>query len=335
MAAELPTTTQGWELHNVGKAPEKARLTWNTLQPLGVLGPTDVLVKFYAAALNYSDVALLEGLAPRIVNEGVVPGADGAGEVMAVGERVSRFRVGDRVLCFLYQRGYVGGRYPSPDAAHTAIGGAVDGTFREHGIFDQDGLVRMPLTLSYAEGAAIMGTYVTTWNCLTGGASPLRPGGCVLVQGSGAASVSAVQLALAAGASVIATTSSDEKAAMLKDLGASHVINYKQDQQWGVTAKKLSPGGLGCTHVIDIIGDADSYSQSLEAVAQGGEIDVVGCMDLSKAMNPGPSLLSALIRKCTIRGVEVGSRMQLEEVVHAYQHVSSQKHFGKVVVRVL
>ncbi|KAH8895007.1 NAD(P)-binding protein [Thozetella sp. PMI_491] len=356
MPADLPTTTQGWTLRGVGEQKGLELLTWNTSLPLPKLGPGDVLVKFHAASLNYRDISVTKGTYFLTLKEGCVPGADGVGEVLAVGERVVRFRPGDKVMAYLFQTGYYGGASPALEADSTSLGAAVDGTFREHGVFDQEGLVHMPAALSWEQGAAIMGAYATAWNCLTGGAHPLRVGDCVLVQGSGGVSVAALQLAVAAGAIVIATTSSDDKAAMLKQLGASHVINYKRETAWGAAAKKLSPGGLGCAHVIDIVGTPDSFRQSLDAVARGGEIDVVGFLEMGFE-EPGPSLFETLLRACTVRGIMLGSRQQLEEVNaalaaggivpvvdrrvfelrelrEAYQYMTDQRHFGKVVVNI-
>jgi NADPH:quinone reductase-like Zn-dependent oxidoreductase len=288
-----------------------------------------------------------------------VPGADGAGEVLAVGERVVRFRPGDKVMAYLYQTGFHGGTIPTPEADSTTVGAAVDGSFRKHGVFNQEGLVHMPTALSWEHGAALAATFVTAWSFLMGGARPLRFGDCVMVQGSGGLSIAALQLAVAAGAAVIATTSSDEKATALKQLGASHVINYKSDASWGATAKSLSPGGLGCTHVLDVIGSQASFRQSLDAVARGGEIGVAGFLGMSGNGNGsgGPTFLDTFFKACTVRAVIFGSRHQLEEVSaavgarsivpvvdqrvfelrelrEAYQYLDDQRHFGKVVVKI-
>lgn len=288
-----------------------------------------------------------------------MPGVDGVGEVLAVGERVVRFRPGDKVMTYLYQTGFHGGKFPVPEDNSTTIGGALDGSFREHGVFNQEGLVHMPATLSWEQGAGLASTFVTAWNALMGGARPLRVGDCVLVQGSGGLSIAALQLAVATGAVVIATTSSDDKAAALKQLGASHVINYKRDAAWGATAKKLSPGGQGCSHVINVVGSQDSFRQSLEGVARGGEIVVVGNLEASGAGSGsgGPTFLDTIFKLCTVRGILLGSRHQLEEVSaavlargivpvidprvfelrelrEAYQYLEDQRHFGKVVVRI-
>lgn len=215
----------------------------------------------------------------------------------------------------------------------------------------------MPSGLTYEQGSALGGPYLTAWNILTGGARPIRTGDSVLVQGSGNVSIAVLQLARAAGAQVIATTSSDEKGAKLTELGATHVINYNQDKNWGTAAKKLSPGGLGCSHVVDVIGRADSFKESLEAVAAGGEIQVAGFLDTESKGVVGPTFLDTLLRNCTVRGIASGSRHQFEEVVRviesgkimpvidrrlfeladlkaAYQYLDAKKHFGKVVIKI-
>ena len=289
----------------------------------------------------------------------MAPGSDGAGEVIHVGERVTRFQPGDKVLAFLFQTDYFSNMPLTPTALQSSIGGAVDGTFREYGIFDQQGLVRMPSTLTYEQGATLGGAYLTAWNVLTGGARAIRTGDCVLVQGAGNVSIAVIQLDLAAGASAIATTSSQEKAAKLAELGATHVINYNQDKKWGTAAKNLSPGGLGCSHVVDVIGRADSFKESLEAVAAGGEIQVVGFLDtVTKQGITGPTFLDTLLRNCTVRGIASGSRQQFEEVLRAvelrkispvidrrliylsdlkagYQYLNDKQHFGKVIVKII
>ncbi|KAL4814826.1 hypothetical protein BDW67DRAFT_176797 [Aspergillus spinulosporus] len=328
------------------------------ISPSPPLGPSDVLVKFHAAAMNFRDLAIVRGFYPRPTTPGVIPGADGAGEVVATGSRVKRFQPGQRVIPFGYQSGYFGGTVSSAEAASTAIGGAVDGTFREYGVFDQQGLVSMPNNLTYEEGCSIMGAGLTAWNALMGGSNPVRLGDCVLTQGTGGVSLAAIQFALAAGAVVIATTSSEEKAKKLESLGVHHIINYKKDPDWGTTAKLLSPRGLGCTHVIEV-GGQNTMKQSLKCVAPGGEIAVIGFLAGQGTVKEGdPSMLEALSRMCSIRGIEVGSRLQFEEMIRvmetvgikpildqrrfsleqlkdAYQYLWEQKHFGKVVVKII
>lgn len=303
-------------------------------------------------------VEVILGIYPLPVLEGIVPGSDGVGEVIAVGDRVDKFKVGDLVMPFLFNTNYTGGSAPPNEARNATFGGSLHGVFRGHGIFEQGGLVAVPPSLTYEEGAVVQGPFGTAWNSLMGGASKLQVGDCVLVQGSGVVSIGTIQIAAAAGAVVIATTSSDAKGEKLKKLGAHHVINYTKDKHWGATAKKLSPGGLGCKFVVDVVGSPDSYRQSLEAVAAGGEISVVGFIETAATSEQrGPSYFETLMKPCTVRGIQCCSRMQLEEVCYAieaggikpvydervfelkdlkgaYEYLMTQGNFGKIVVRI-
>jgi NADPH:quinone reductase-like Zn-dependent oxidoreductase len=269
-----------------------------------------------------------------------------------------RFRPGDKVLTYTWQTGYFGGTHPGYGAETADMGVVADGTFREHGVFNQEGLVHMPDNLSFEEGAALNIAYVTAWNALMGGTRPLRVGDTVLVQGTGGVSVAALQLAVAAGATVIATTSSAEKEAFLTGLGARHVINYKQDSEWGATAKKLSPRGLGCTKVIEIGGGQGTCRQSFNSLALGGEIEVIGFLaHLEETGQQGPSFFETILRSATIRGFRGGSREQFDELCRviesrdirpaidprifqlvelksAYQHLWERKQVGKVVISI-
>ena len=192
----------------------------------------------------------------------------------------------------------------------SGVGGVIDGTFREYGTFNENGLVSMPSSLSYEEGATLPCAGVTAWNSLHG-SKPLAPGEVVLTQGTGGVSIFAVQFAKAAGAIVISTTSSAEKAERLKKLGADHVINYKEVPNWGEEAKKLTPGGEGVDHIVEV-GGPESIKQSFEAIKIGGVITVVGFVGGVKG---GPGFLEPLMRLCSVRGILVGNRVQFEAMV--------------------
>ena len=236
------------------------------------------------------------------------------------------------------------------------MGGVVDGTLREYAVFNEQGLVRMPSNLNYAEGSTLTCAGVTAWNALYGGQNVLKQGDVVLTQGTGGVSVFAVQFAVAAGATVIATTSSDEKGKVLKNLGATHVLNYKTDPNWGATAKKLSPRGEGVDFVIEV-GGPQTMAQSFTSIKMGGTITIIGFLGGAVA-DEKSSALQALSNVCTVRGILVGSRAQfedmnraietnnikpvvdkkrfkMEELVDAYQYMWEQKHFGKLVVDIV
>lgn len=295
-----------------------------------------------------------QGSYPRKVIEGVVPGSDGAGEVVAVGPAVSRFKKGDRVVTAFYQD-FFGG--PAPTAANSdkALGGSAHGTFRQYGVFDEQGLLPLPKNLNYLEGATLSCAALTAWNSLNG-LQTLKPGDCVLAQGTGGVSLFAIQFALATGATVIGTTSSNTKAEKLKQLGVHHIINYREEPNWGAKAKALSPHGLGCQRIIEV-GGPKTVKQSLQAVAPGGHIAMIGFLTGFDKDEDHPSYLEAFARMCIVRGIEVGNRTQFEEMIRAieasdihpvvdptvfplndlpaaFQYQYEQKHTGKVVVRV-
>ena len=184
----------------------------------------------------------------------------------------------------------------------------------EVGIIDakihENGLVAMPNNLSYLEAGTLSCSALTAWNALYG-LKAVLPGDWVLVQGSGGVSISGLQFAKAAGARVIATTSSAAKAEMLKSLGADHVINYKETTNWGEEAKRLT-GGVGVDHIIEV-GGVTTITESLKAVAMGGLVTIVGWIGGDGETGPAfPQLLSSM---ATIRGIVVGSREQFEAMV--------------------
>lgn len=284
---------------------------------------------------------------------GVVPGSDGAGTVIETGSRVSRFQKGDRV-CTILSQGHLAGP-ATPTILQTGLGGSLDGTLRQYGVFDESGMVHMPSTLTFAEASALPCAGVTAWNALYGlTGRALKAGDTALTLGTGGVSIFAIQFAVAAGATVIATTSSAAKAARLKELGAQHVINYRDDAQWGETAKALTAGQEGVDFVVEV-GGAATLPQTLAAIKMDGIISIVGAVGGQDSKDPEPGLLNAWFRGCIVRGIAVGSRAQFEEMnrciianhikpvvdqktfhlrelKEAYQYLWEQRHVGKVVV---
>lgn len=287
------------------------------------------------------------------MKDGIVPGSDGAGTVEDVGSRVSLFKKGDKVLT-LFNQGHQAGSL-NPSTMASGLGGALDGTLRQHAVFEETGLVSMPSNLNFREGSTLTCAALTAWNALYGLESrSLKPGHTVLTQGTGGVSMFALQFAKAAGATVIATTSSAAKAEKLKELGAHHVINYKEDPNWGETAKKFTAGGEGVDHVVEVGGPV-TMKQSLTAIKIDGVISIIGFVGGFTKDQPG--FIDCLSNICTVRGVLVGSKLQfedmnraieatnlkpvvdektfkLEELKEAYQYMWDQKHFGKLVVDV-
>lgn len=283
----------------------------------------------------------------------VVPGSDGAGTIVTIGNKVTRFKKGDRV-CTTLNQGHLAGSL-TPASLQTSLGGSLDGTFRHFGVFNEEGLVRMPQNLTFREAAALPCAAVTAWNALYGLPSKaLKPGDTVLTLGSGGVSLFVIQITVAAGAVVISTTSSSEKADKLKALGASYVINYKEDHGWGKTAKALSPGGNGVDFVIEV-GGATTLAQSMSAIKIDGIVAIAGSIGSEINAKGDPGLLSAWMSTCIVRGIAVGSRAQFEDLIRAvearsikpvvdtkvfrlkdlkeaYQYLSEQRNFGKIVV---
>lgn len=303
---------------------------------------------------QYRDLIIPQGKYSFGTAPNVIPGSDGAGEVVAVGRQVKRFKAGDKVVT-LFSQAHIGG----PSTAETmasGLGGAVDGVLRTYGAFNEHGLVRLPSGLSAIEGATLPCAGLTAWNALYGlGGAELKPGQWVLTQGTGGVSMFGVQFAKAAGARVIATTGSESKVKALKDLGADHIINYKETPEWGDVAKKLT-GGVGVDHVIEVAGPK-SMAQSLKAVKISGVITIIGFVGGFTKDQPG--FIDCLTHQCTARGILVGSRVQmedmcraieanieklrpvvdkktfkLEELKDAYEYQFAGNHFGKVCIEI-
>ncbi|KAI9797450.1 MAG: hypothetical protein M1833_005490 [Piccolia ochrophora] len=326
-------------------------LQFNEEAPVPTCGDSEVLVRFHAASLNYRDLIIPKGMYPFAQRDGVVPGSDGAGTVEDIGSKVHRFQKGDRVAT-LFNQGHLAGSL-TPKISETGVGGVVDGTITQYGVFSEEGLVEVPSSLNWLQASTLSCAALTAWNALYG-LKKLMPGETVLTQGTGGVSIFAAQFALAAGARVIATTSSDSKAQTLKDLGVQHVINYKTDPNWGETAKSLTPDKLGVQHIIEV-GGANTMAQSLKAIAIDGIISIIGFLGGRSKEQPG--FTDCLSHICTVRGVLVGSRLQfaemnraieannikpvidktvfrLEQLEEAYQYMWDQKHFGKLCINI-
>jgi len=347
----VPSTTKQWVVQGTDGFES---LKFEKDVQIPNLGEHEVLIEVDAVSLNYRDLIIPKGIYPFPIELPRVPGSDACGTVVATGAKVSRFSTGDKALT-LFNQGHLAGAL-TPKTVATGLGGALDGTLRQYGIFDESGLVASPTTLNPIEASTLSCAPLTAWNALYGlDGRVLRPGQIVLTQGTGGVSIAAVQFAIAAGATVIATTSSESKAKKLKELGAHHVINYKDNKNWGEAAKKWTPGGSGVDHVIEV-GGPGTMEQSMKAVKMDGVISVIGFLG-GPGAEKQPSTLDALTYQCIVRGILVGSRMQFEEMnaaidankikpvvddkvfkfedaKDAYQYVWDQKHFGKVVIQV-
>jgi alcohol dehydrogenase len=307
----------------------------------------EVLVRVRAVSLNFRDIAIVRGRYPRKAVPGLIPVSDAAGEVVAVGEGVESFSVGDRVMGAFHPR-WFGGEMPST-IARDSYGAESDGWLCERKAVSQEAIVRLPDALSFEEAATLPCAGLTAWTALTG-PTPIRAGHTVLIQGSGGVSTFALQLARAVGATVIATTSSPAKAEQLRALGASAAVNYVEDPEWGKSVRKLT-GGRGVDRVVEV-GGPGTIGQSLRAVALGGEIASIGFLSTE---NPGIDFFQLKMSGASFRNITVGDRAALIELTRAvaatglkpiidrtydfadardaFAHLDSGAHVGKVVIR--
>ena len=312
-------------------------------------GRGQVLVKMRAASLNYRDLMVLTGRYARGAPlPDLIPLSDGAGEVAEIGPDVTRVKPGDRVAG-IFMQSWIGGDI-EPEHAASSLGGAIHGVLAEYVLFDQQGLVHLPSHLSFEEGAALPCAGVTAWNALYGG-RPLIAGQSALVLGTGGVSIFALQFARAAGAQVIATSSSDEKLARAKQLGATATVNYREHPEWQKDVLALTDG-RGVDHVIEV-GGAGTLSRSIEAARTGGQIHQIGVLTGGGGqIDPSVPMRKGLI----LRGIYVGSRQMFdamnraiavntlhpvidrvfafEQAADAYRHMKSQAHLGKIVIRI-
>jgi len=347
----IPNTQKQW---NVQGKDGFESLKYSDNAPVPEVGEKDVLIKFEAVSLNYRDLIIPKGMYPFNVAENVVPASDGAGTVITVGPKVTQWQTGDKVTP-IFTQGHLAGDLHSSTIGN-GIGGGLDGCLRQYGAFDEQNVVRVPSNLSLLEASTLPCAAVTAWNALYGLESrSLKPGDWVLTQGTGGVSIFALQFAKAAGAKVVATTSSNDKAERLKQLGANVVINYKEDAEWGTSAKKQTTNGEGFTHIIEV-GGPSTMRQSLNAVKMEGVITIIGFLGGAGAQEQ-PGTLEALTHVCTIRGILVGSRLQfeamnraieannikpvvdqkvfsIEDTKDAYQYQWDQKHFGKLCIKI-
>lgn len=310
------------------------------------LGPGEVLVSLRAVSLNYRDYMNLMGIRGVTGPIPRIPCSDGAGEVVAIGPEVSGWATGDRVV-IPFMPTWLDGPFTQPHAA-AALGGQQDGVLRELIALPASALVRLPPSLSYAEAATLPCAAVTAWDALFV-RGQLKPDATVLIQGSGGVSVFALQLAKQHGARILAITSSDAKAARLRELGADATLNYTQQPDWAPWVLEQT-GGLGVDHVVEI-GGPETLNHSLQATRFGGHIALIGVLTGTAGSIQTVQILRKGIR---LDGIYVGSRAMLETLVThldqtqlrpiidrqfpfaeapaAFRHLESAQHFGKIVI---
>jgi NADPH:quinone reductase-like Zn-dependent oxidoreductase len=322
--------------------------------PMPQAGPGMVLIKVHAVSLNYRDLLVVKGLYNPKMALPRIPCSDGAGEVIAIGEGVTRVRVGDRV-CGIFMQRWLGGE-PTAETSKAALGGDVDGMLAEYVVLHEDGVVRFPEHLMYEEAATLPCAGVTAWNALHYGGEPARPlraGETVLIQGTGGVSIFALQFATLLGAKVIGTSSSAEKLARAYSMGLAAGCNYRDRPEWSKWALETT-AGAGVDRIIEV-GGAGTLGQSLRATRVGGMIAQIGILS-GGAVTDALSLAPILHKQLRVQGIYVGSRMMFEQMNEAiaearlrpvvdriftlaqtreaFEHMESASHFGKIVIRV-
>ena len=311
-----------------------------------VAGPGQVLVRIRASSLNYHDFVVVMGGIPT--DDGRIPMSDGAGEVVAIGEGVTRFKPGDHVVSLFFPDWQTG------EIDALGFGGVpgdgADGFAAELVAMPDTAFTRMPDGYSFTEAATLPCAALTAWRGMFVEGN-VKPGDWVLTQGTGGVSVFALQLAKAAGARVISTSSSDAKLERMTALGADHVINYKETPDWGRKAFELT-GGRGVDEVVEI-GGPGTMAQSIQACRVGGHISLIGVLTGVSGEVPTAAFFS---KNLTMSGITVGSAAHqndmiaaieasnirpvldqdfpLDKIAEAFAHQASQQHFGKITLSI-
>jgi NADPH:quinone reductase-like Zn-dependent oxidoreductase len=333
-------TMRAWSLEALGY--DGLRLT---TRPIPTPGPGQVLVKLHAASLNFRDLKILNGVYARQPQLPIVPVSDGAGEITAIGPGVTSFAPGDRVV-LTYMEGWHTGPQTAARDGWRGKGGDVDGTALEYGVYDQADVLPIPDSLTYEEAACLPCAAVTAWHALvyTG---HVKTGDTVLVMGGGGVSLAALQIAHMSGARVIAISSSDDRLARMRELGATGGINYATTPDWAPAIRALTRG-RGVDHVVEVGGDA-TMAQSIAATKDGGHVAVTGNLTgkfgspdraergirVSTISVGSREMTVDLIRAIDLHGAKpvIDRSFPFTELQQALAYLETGKHFGKVVLR--
>jgi NADPH:quinone reductase-like Zn-dependent oxidoreductase len=309
----------------------------------------EVAVKIHAASLNYRDLMMVKGTYNPKLKTPLIPLSDGAGEVVAVGENVAKWQIGDRVSP-TFMQGWLEGDIDYKKA-RTTLGGDIDGCLAEYRVFDENGLVRIPDHLSYEEASTLPCAALTAYHALFV-SGLLKAEETILLQGTGGVSIFALQFASVYGSRTIVTSSSDEKLQRAKELGATDLINYTKTPDWDQSVLDLTDK-RGVDHVIEV-GGAGTFQKSLRAVRMGGHIAAIGALTGgTNEISPA----SIFMKSIKVHGIFVGSRQMFEqmnkllcfhnhlkpvidkvfgfeEAPEAFKYMESGAHFGKIVLRI-
>lgn len=309
-------------------------------------GPGEIRMRVHAASLNYRDLLVINGTYGK-VNLPLTPLSDGAGHIEAVGPGVTRWQPGDRVAATFFPD-WVGGAV-SPERTRAARGaGATPGMLAQSLCLPEAGAVRISESLSFEEAATLPCAALTAWNALVD-QGQVRAGETVVLLGTGGVSLFGLQFARLHGARAIVTSSSDEKLARARALGAWEVINYRTTPHWEERVLELTDG-RGADHVLEV-GGAGTFTRSLKATRAGGHVALIGVL---AGLATELRVTDILMKSLRVNGIFVGNRDQFEamnraislhdlkpvidrvfplaETRQAYEYLQSGHHFGKVVV---
>lgn len=307
----------------------------------------EVLIRVRATSLNYRDLAIMNGTYTLPASPGHIPLSDAAGEIVEIGERVERFRVGERVVNTFMPR-WFGGPFRA-SSRDELYGSDRDGWLTEYKVVSEESLLPLPEYLTFEQGASLPCAAVTAWVALNGD-RPVKAGETVLTLGTGGVALFAIQLAKLLGARVIATTSSEAKASQLKMLGADEVIDYRRMPEWSRQVRRLTDG-YGVERVIEV-GGPGTLNQSIQSVCVGGELALIGFV----AQDAGAAVDFFTLFKsgARFRVISVGSRDDFEQMnralvrhriipvidslfpfadaAQAWHRFESRRHVGKIVI---
>lgn len=333
---------KAWQLQAFGRE----NLALNDI-PQPEPGAGEVLVRIAAVSLNYRDKLLYDGNYNPHFEFPMTQVADAVGEVVELGSGASRFKVGDRVVTSYCTR-WIDGK-PTGKETLYSLGNVIPGALAEYLVLSEQALALAPAYLTNEEAAALPCAGLTAWYSLVekGG---LQAGETVLVQGTGGVSLFGLQIAAALGAKVIVTSSSDDKLERAKKLGAHHTINYKKNPEWDKEALALT-NNQGVDHILEVVGGAN-LARSLNAISPEGQISIIGIIE---GFNSDLPLFSAIQKHAVLRGISVGPRRALEDMLRKFDELQlrpvidtvhsftdarkafdqlERGAFGKIVIRV-
>ncbi len=311
-------------------------------------GPGQVLLRMKAASINYRDLVVPERGYGRFTGElPLIPLSDGAGEVIETGAGVTRVRPGDRV-CPHFSQGWLSGE-PTPERMTQSLGGPLDGTMAEYMVLSEQGVVKAPAHLGDEEAATLPCAALTAWSAVVTHDN-LGPGSKVLVQGTGGVALFALQFAKLRGAHVTVISSSDEKIARARQLGADAAVNYVKVPEWYKATREFT-GGAGYDHILELGGEK-TLEQSLRSVRPGGTLSMIGVLSGGRLSAP---LGLVVTRQVRLQGITVGNRdgfeammravaqhrlrpvidrvFAFEELKEALAYLKTGAHFGKICIK--